>query len=141
MLFTEDNIQKVVDYYITQRRTTPIQYLEYTPGATDRYGQRDKAFAAPSPDLIGRAIHKPTYEKVTVVGQGEVYEIAFLFSRLEMLRKFPAAADGEWIQAEGRMVWRNRTYKIEKVKPSGQVGVTFSLVIVLANSILGNRDS
>jgi hypothetical protein len=140
MQFTEDNIQKIVDQYITRFRTTPIQYLAYVAGAVDRYRQRDKTFAAPSPDLIGRAIHKPTPEKVTVIGQGEVYEIAFLFSRLEMLRKFPSATEGEWIQPEGRMTWRSRTYKIEKVKPSGQTGETFSLVIVLANSILGNRD-
>lgn len=142
MRFTEDNIQRIVDHYITRFRTTPIQYLEYVSGAVDRYGQRDKTFAAPSPDLIGRAIHKPTPEKVTVIGQGEVYDIAFLFSRLEMVRKFPSATDGEWIQPEGRMVWRsNRVYKIEKVKPTGQTGETFSLVVVLVNSILGNRDS
>lgn len=141
MLFTEDNIQSIVDSFITRFRTTPIQYLAYISGAVDRYNQRDKTFAAPSQDLIGRAIHRPTPEKVTVIGQGEVYEIAFLFSRLEMRRKFPAAVDGEWIQAEGRMTWRGRTYKIEKVKPTGQVGETFSMVVVLANSILGHRDS
>lgn len=141
MLMTEAKVQTVVDHYITKFRTTPIQYLAYAPGVVDKFRQRDKTFVAPSPDLTGRAIHRPTPEKVTVIGQGEVYDIAFLFSRLEMVRRFPAADDGEWIQAEGRMVWRNRTYKIEKVKPSGQVGLTFSLVVVLANSILGDRDA
>lgn len=140
MQMTEDNVQLAVDRYLTRFRTTAIQYLAYVPGPLDRYKQTDKAFSAPSANLVGRAIHKPTPESVTVIGQGEIYDIAFLFSRLEMIRKFPSAVDGEWIQPEGRMVWRNRTYKIEKVRPSGQVGTTFSLLIVLATSILGDRD-
>ena len=141
MKLTEDNVQLVVDHYITLHRTTPIQYLAYAGGAVDRFKQRTKTFDAPSPDLIGRAIHNPTSEQVSIIGQGEVYDIAFLFSKLEMDRKFPAAVDGEWIQPEGQMVWRDRTYKIEKVKPSGQIGLTFSLVIALATTILGERDA
>ncbi len=139
-MITEGKTQLVVDKYITAYRTTPIQYFPYVTGAVDRFGQRDKTFGTPT-TLIGRAIHRPTPEMMTVIGQGEVYEIAFLFSRLEMLRKFPDAVEGEWVDASGQMEWRDRRYKIEKVAPTGQVGETFSQVIVLAHSILGKRDS
>jgi hypothetical protein len=140
MGITEASAQAAVDRYVSQFRATEIQYIPYTSGIVDRYKQRDKTFGTPV-TVVGRAIHNPTEESITAIGQGEVYDIAFLFSRLEMLRKFPGVADGEWIQAEGRMAWRNRTYKIQKVQPSGQVGETFSLVVVLATSILGERDS
>lgn len=139
-MLTEESIQKRVDEVITRFKTTPIQYFEYINGVTDIYGQTDKEFSA-GPFLTGRAIHRPTAESVTIIGQGEVYEIAFLFSRLEMLRKFPSGVEGEWMDASGRMRWRERDYKIEKIKPSGQVGETFSLFIAVANSLLGNRDT
>lgn len=140
MAITEETAQKAVDRNIERHKTTAILYYPYTTGVVDRYGQRDKTFGA-AVSLVGRAIHRPTPEMITVIGNGEVYDIAFLFSRLEMLRKFPAALDGEWVDASGQMEWRNRRYKIEKVAPSGQVGETFSLCIVLATTILGERDS
>lgn len=137
----EDRAQLKVDRTITRFRTSPIVYHPYVEGPVDRYGQRDKTFGTPSAEIIGRAIHNPTMEQVTIIGQGEVYEIAFLFSRLEMLRKFPSGVEGEWMAVEGQLEWRNRRYKIEKAKPSGQLGQTFSLFIIVANSILGHRDS
>lgn len=136
---TEAQIQKIVDSVITKYATSQILYYPYEAGAVDIYKQRVKTFGAPT-TLVGRAILEPTKEQISVIGNDERYDVAFLFSRLEMVRKFPSATDGEWIDVTGEFSWWNRRYKIEKVAPSGQVGTTFSLVIALAMTIQGGRD-
>jgi len=140
MATQEEIIGIAVDKLITKYRTTTIKYYPYVAGSVDTYKQRTKTFGS-AVELVGRAIVDPTSEEVTAVGSGESYDIAFLFSRLEMIRKFPLADEGEWMQPDGEMEWRGgRRYRIEKVKPSGQVGVNFTLMIVLANTIRGSRD-
>lgn len=136
---TEESVQQAVDTVIQQHRTTGIDYFPYAPGVTDIYRQRAKSFGPPV-SLVGRAILRPTPEQVSVIGNDEEYDIAFLFSRLELKRKFPAADEGEWLDVTGELEWFNRRFKIEKYHQSGQVGQSFSLVIVLANSIEGRRD-
>ncbi len=135
----ERSIQLAVDKQLTQFRHSQIRYFPYASGPTDVYKQKVKQFEPPVP-LIGRAILNPTKEQVSVIGNDEVYEIAFLFSRLEMLRKFKLANEGEWMDVTGQMEWYDRRFKIEKYHQSGQVGPEFSLIIVLANSLLGQRD-
>lgn len=137
--YTEAQIQTMVDTAITDHKTTSIVYYPYSTGAVDIYKQRTRAFGA-GVTLIGRAILNPTMEQISVIGNGEAYDIAFLFSKLEMDRKFPSASDGEWLDVDAQMSWWGRRYKIEKVHPSGQVGLTFSLVIVLGTTIPGSRD-
>lgn len=132
-------IEAYVDNTITKYRTTDILYYPYSSGATDLYKQRTKSFGT-AVTLIGRAIIRPTSEVLTVIGNGEVYDIAFLFSRSEMVRKFPTASEGEWMNVDGEIAWFNRRYKIERVTPTGQVSTTFLLVAVLAMSIPGARD-
>jgi len=140
MAITEAAIETKVDTTITQYQTTPIRYYPFEEAVQpDLYKQRSKVFGLPV-TIIGRAIHKPTPEMVTVIGDGEFYDVAFVFSRLEMVRKFPAADEGEWLKTSGEMEWRNRRYKIEKVAPAGQVGVHFALVIALARTVEGYRD-
>ncbi len=136
---TEAQIQTKVDQVITQHRTTAINYYAYVEGITDIYKQRTKTFAAPV-ELIGRAILNPTQEKLTVIGSGERYDIAFLFSRLEMIRKFPSADEGEWLDVSGEFTWWDRRYKISRVAPTGQVGLDFSLLVALGMTIQGQRD-
>jgi len=139
-MVTEAQAELKVDATITKYKSTTISYYPYTSGATDVYKQKTKVFGS-AVALIGRAIHRPTPEILTVIGSGEEYEIAFLFSRVQMVAKFPSALEGEWIDPSGQMEWRNRRYKIKRVAPSGQVGEKFLLMIVLANSIPGQRDS
>lgn len=139
MTVHEVAIESTVDRVISFNRTTPIVYFPYALGTVDRYRQRVKTFGS-STELIGRAILNPTPEKVSVIGNDEQYEIAFLFSRLQLVEKFSTAAEGEWLDVSGEMTWFNRRFKIEKVAPSGQVGASFSLVIVLANTLDGQRD-
>lgn len=137
---TEESVQKVVDTVIRQHRTSSIDYFPYAPGVTDLYNQNAKAFGPPI-SLVGRAILKPTPEQISVIGNDEQYDIAFLFSKVELKKKFPLADDGEWIDVDGEIEWFNRRFRIEEHQPSGQIGQTFSLLVVMANTIPGRRDS
>lgn len=136
---SETSVQKAVDIYLTKFRTSEILYYPFVAGIPDEFMQQTKTFGPPI-SLIGRAVLRPTPEKLTVIGNDEQYDVAFLFSRLEMLRKFPLAEEGEWILSSGQFNWWNRRFKIEKVRPTAQTGQTFSLVAAMANSLQGARD-
>jgi hypothetical protein len=139
-LTQEEKIELTVDAVITKYKTTGIIYYPYVSGATDLYGQRTRTYGTPV-TLTGRAILNPTPEQVTVIGNGEVYDIAFLFSRIQMRLKFPTEDEGEWLDIRGEMKWwGTRRYKIEKVAPTGQVGENFLIIVVLGTTILGARD-
>lgn len=138
-MVTEAQILTKVDREITRHKTTEIYYYPYVSGATDIYKQRAKSFGT-AVSLTGRAILEPTQETLTVIGDGEEYDIAFLFSRLEMLRKFPTAEEGEWMSAYGQIAWWRRRYKIEKAAPLGQAGIYFAMMVILAKNIQGERN-
>lgn len=138
-MITASAIEKRLDQILSRFQTGPIQYFPPTAGVADRYGQRDKTFGTPV-TLVGRAIHKPTGEQITAIGDGEKYDIAFLFSRKELRRKFPLSPEGEWLSNYGELTWRSRRYKIEKVAPTGQVEATFLLEVALATNLLGQRN-
>lgn len=135
----EDRIETQVDSVLRKFQTTQIQYFPYVAGATDLYRQRVRTFGSPV-TLVGRAILNPTKEKLSVIGNDEVYDIAFLFSRLEMIDKLPTHSEGLWMDVDGEMEWWNRRYRIVKVKPTGQVQERFLLVVVLGTTIEGARD-
>lgn len=137
---TEAQIEAAVDSVIRKHRTTEILYYPYVTGALDLYKQRVRTYGA-AVSLVGRAIIRPTKENLTVIGNDEAYDIAFLFSRTEMLAKFSLVPEGEWLDVSGEMSWFGRRFRIEKVHPSGQIGQRFMLVIVLASTIEGHRDS
>lgn len=136
---TEAQIQTLVDNILTQYQQSTIVFYPYTTGSSDIYKQRTKTFGTAVP-LVGRAILNPSKEEISGIGNVEEYDVAFLFSQLEMNRKFPSAAEGEWVDVKGKLTWFSRRFKIEKVHPSGQVGTEFSLVIVLGKTIPGSRD-
>lgn len=130
-----------VDELLTnQFNSTAIQYYPYASNTVDIYKQRTKSFGTPV-TVRGRAIHNPTKEQITVIGNGERYDVAFLFSRRELIRKFPGADDGEWMSTSGEITWFDRRYKIEKVQATGQVSTHFLMVVVLGCTIQGHRDS
>jgi hypothetical protein len=139
-MVTEAQAESAVDQFIDAYQTTEIKYYPYVAGTPNKYKQNTKGFGT-AVTVVGRAIHNPTPEQVTIIGNGEEYEIGFLFSRLEMVRKFPSGTEGEWISDTGQMEWRNRRYKLEKVQPTAQVGEKFLLMVALGKSIQGSRDS
>jgi hypothetical protein len=135
-MVSEAKAQRAVDAVITRYKTSPILHYPYVAQTPDAYGQSRPGFGVAT-TLVGRAIHRPTKEAITVIGDGEVFEIAFLFSRLEMLRKFPSAPEGEWISSADQLSWQNRRYRILHVRPTGQLGETFSELIVLGETLVG----
>lgn len=139
MKLTEANIELLVDKILSKYRQSEIAFTPYVAGAVDPYGQRTKTYGTPVP-ITGRAILNPTNEQITAIGDGEVYDIAFLFSRLQLVEKFPTSAEGEWLDNYGLATWNNRTFDIVRVAPTGQISTKFLLVAVLANSQEGQRD-
>jgi hypothetical protein len=135
----QEILEAKVDSLLTRYQTTEISYYPYATGSVDIYKQRTKSFGS-AIILVGRAILRPTPEQISVIGNDERYDIAFLFSRTEMLRKLSSYNEGEWMDVTGEMEWFSRRYKIEKVKPTGQVQTRFLLVVVLATTIQGQRD-
>lgn len=135
----EEQIENYVDKVIRRYKTTQILYYPYESGGLDIYKQRTKTYGTPV-ELIGRAILTPTKEKLSMIGNDEIFDIAFLFSRIEMLKKFSSMEEGEWMNIDGEMAWWNRRYRIIRTHPTGQVGVNFLLMVILANSIPGVRE-
>lgn len=137
---SESEIQAKVDKMVSVRfKTSPISYFPYVSGAVDVYKQKTKVFGPPV-SLDGRAILNPTSENLSVIGNDERYDVAFLFSRAEMLRKFPLAIEGQWMDVTGELEWYGRRFKIEKVRPTGQTSTTFHLMVVLSMTLPGKRD-
>lgn len=136
----EENISTQVDSVLTKFQQSTILYYPYVTGTLDVYKQRTKTFGT-AVTLVGRAIWKPTPEQISVIGSTESYDLGCVFSRKEMLRKLPSFAEGEWMDVTGEIGWNNRRFRIEEVRPSGQVQEHFLLIIVLGNTIQGSRDS
>lgn len=133
-MVTEAQTEAKIDSVLTKYQTTEIQYYPYTSGPTDVYGQRDVTFGTPV-TAVGRAIIEPTEEVITDIGRIVDIDVAFLFSRLEMLRKFPTAVEGAWMDDAGQLSWNGSRYRIVRTAPSGQIATKFLLFILLAKDL------
>lgn len=140
MSVNAEGARVAVDRALKAYKTSPIKYYSLNTTTLDVYKQATKVFAT-AVTLTGRAIIRPTSEQVTSIGNGEVYDMAFLISAKEAELKFPGVASGEWVKTSGEMEWNSRRFIIDKVVPSGQVGTLYSMVIVLATSVKGHRDA
>lgn len=139
MRLTESNIEAAVDRILSRYRQSEISFLPYSSGTVDQYSQRSKTYGTPVP-LIGRAILNPTREQISAIGDGESFDIAFLFSRLQLIEKFPSAPEGEWLNNYGRATWNLRTFDLVRVAPTGQIGTKFLLTVALGKTIEGQRN-
>lgn len=137
-MVTENTAQLAVDRAIKRYKTSGIEVLTHIPGVPDKF-QQSRSTYAPGISVIGRATHSPTAQMISVIGDGERFGVAFLFSRLELIRKFPAGTEGKWISTNDKMSWNGNVYAIAKARPTGQVGETFSEMVILANTPEGER--
>lgn len=135
---TEQSISAKIKKIIAASNSGPIDFRPYTQGTPDAYGQREPSFGTAVP-LIGRAILKPTMEEISSIGKDMAYDIAFLFSREELVARI-SANEGRWVNVEDRMEWKGAAYKIVKVHPTGQISDKFLMVIVLASTVVGQRS-
>jgi hypothetical protein len=139
-MVTEAQVEVKVARTLSTFNSGNIDYYPYISGETDRFKQRVITYGTAVP-LVGRAILSPTEEEISGIGDARMYEVGFLFSRLEMVSKFPLGVEGEWLDGRGQLEWRGRRYKIDKVHPTGQVASKFLIVVVLCSSLKGSRDA
>lgn len=100
------------------------------------YEQAAKAFEEPV-SCTGRCILNPTKEEVSVVGNLEGVDIAALFSRLEMVRRFGDAEEQAWLSELDEIEFENKRYRILQVHPTGRVENRCVMVVVLGANMLG----
>ena len=90
----------------------------------------------------GRSIVNVSEQQTSLIGNLQAADVALLFSRAEMLRKFPLKAEGEWLNEEDEFSFESERYKVLKFHPSGRIKDHSSIVILLGKTILGAfRDS
>lgn len=136
----EPKIQKKVRSALT-RHGTDIDVLKYTTGAVlDQYKQGEPEFADPI-EVRGRGIRRPTKDQLSMIGDGEEVEIAFVFSRLELNEKFPAATEPDWITNDDRIGFEGKLYRILSTHPTGKIHLTYSMLVALAETIPGGAEA
>ncbi len=134
---SEASIQAKVANAISAFGST-IGVRKYSSGPSDLYKHGQPTYAA-SVNCTGRAIYKPTPEQVSAIGSTEQFDLAVLFSRTELVAKFPLAAERAWIDERDRIVAQGVLYEVTRVHPSGRIKDYEHLVILLCNTIEGRR--
>lgn len=109
-------------------------------GVADVYGQGDRTFDA-AVSVRGRAIQKPTQDQLSFIGNDDEVEIAFLFSRTELVAKFPSAGENEWLEKTDEFGWEGRRFRALSVHPTGRVQAYHAMVAVVAETIPGASDT
>ncbi len=102
----------------------------------NNYGQASVSFHEAIP-CTGRSILAPTKEDITIIGDLQNVDVAVVFSRLEMLRKFPHRDENRWIDEDDEFKFENERFRITKVYPTGRVKDWDLLLILLGKNISG----
>jgi len=101
----------------------------------DPYTEGSSTFDPPVA-TVGRGIRHPTSEQVSMIGNDEHPEIAFVFSYLELEERFPLLAPQEWIKTDDAIGFEGNLYNVDRVKLSGKFQ-DYTLVVVLARTYEG----
>ena len=128
-------IEDYADTTITGFGKTVYYYKSKTV-VKNRYGQAGQAFEDPV-ECTGRGILNPTSEQLSIVGNLQDVDVALLFSRKEMQRRFPTIAENEWMHEHDRLKYEDRTYKIIQIHPTGRIKNFASIFVVLESNIVG----
>ena len=89
--------------------------------AKNIYGQSKLDFEATAISCTGRCILNPSPEELSIVGNMEDVDAAVLFSRAEMVSKFPSNPENEWISLDDEVEYDSIRYRIIKVYPTGRI--------------------
>lgn len=103
-------------------------------GSSTPYKDRKPKFKD-AVSLVGRAIRNPTKEQISFIGNMAAVEIAFVWSREELRRKFPAAAEGQWITGNDRVTFEGETFRLDIARPSGRYKMHNALFIALGTKL------
>lgn len=98
------------------------------------YGRGGAIVYSTALDVTGRIITEPTEELLTLIGDGLKWDVALLFSRLELVRKFSAADENEWLSVDDEFEHGGMRYACIKMFPTGRVHTQHSLIVVVCKS-------
>jgi len=103
----------------------------------DPYKTRRPKFKAPL-EVNGRATSNPSEETMSIIGKDEDVDMAFLFSRLELERKFPAVVypAALWITSKDRIEKDGEVYRIIRVHATGEVKTGCTMVCALGKLLV-----
>ena len=118
----EDSHEIFIDEQIRiyGKELTVYKYSSQPVGGRNRYGQVTPGFAA-GVSVYGRLVLNPNLEKLSLQDNLQQVDVSILFSRLELVRKFPSAAEQEWIHEKDEVELEGQRYKLIKVKFTGRV--------------------
>lgn len=133
----EAKIQAKIDALLTAHGTD-IDILKFDSITLDQYDQGDKTFSA-AVTVTGRGTRDPTLHDLELIGANEYVEIMFVISRLELCRKFPTAAEGDWIDNQDEIGFEGRRYRVVKVWKAGKIKDTYSHIVVTGMTPPGNE--
>lgn len=143
-------IANVVDNVLRRFQTAPIYIKKFSglsapakttniygrPDVTNPYGYQNSLFDAPV-QTVGRGILKPTKEMFDGITTDKIFDAAFLWSRLELARKFPTLEENAWITEKDRLVFRNNEYSIVEIHPTGAISDQNVIFVALAQTQKG----
>lgn len=109
---------------------------KYVSETQDRYKQGVVTFGTPV-ICRGRAITRPTREQLSFIGDGQEVEVAFLFSRLELVAKFPALGEGVWLTTKDEVGWGGQWWRLVSAHPTGRVSTQCSMLVMIGETAPG----
>lgn len=139
MGLTENYVLRVVDTTIANHTDAgSIGVVKYAGTVLDQYKQGEPTYAAFAVPTTGRGIRQPNMDQLSMIGDGESVEIAFVWSRLELARRFPSAADPmKSIDTRDRLEFEGKTYRILSTHPTGKSHSVYTMLVVKAASLPG----
>jgi hypothetical protein len=134
----EARIQDKV-FAVLRDHGTDMDVLKYVSTVLDQYKQGEQTFAT-AVEVRGRGIRRPTKDQLSMIGDAEEVEIAFVFSRLELNDKFPTATEPYWITNDDRIGFEGKQYRILSTHPTGKIALTYSMLVAIAETIPGGAE-
>jgi len=123
-----DKIQAKVHQLLTDHGSS-IDVLKYTSMTLDQYKQGVKTFAT-AVEVTGRGTRDPTADDLALIGSNEPVEIMFVISRLELIDKFPALPQGEWVTNDDEIGFEGHRYRIVRIWEAGRIKDSPTIMVI-----------
>lgn len=137
MVSTEETwIESEIDASITQYGMTIEVYPFLDVGTVNTYGQKKAKFHEPI-EVTCRCIRNPTVEEISILGSEQEVDVMLVFSRSELVRKFPDRNEHEWIDENAQFIFEDKRYKVIKVHHSGRIATYDHVIIVGGKNLEG----
>jgi len=118
------------------RHGSVLGVLKFSSLTTDQYQQGDPTFNTVV-NTTGRGIRQPSADELSVIGDGENVEIAFVWSRLELIDKLSSYPTDKWLDNKDRIQFEGKVYRILSTHLTGKAFDLYSMVVCKAESLVG----